>query len=378
MSDFTRIILRQGTEGERRKTVYSEGEPLYTTDFKRLFIGDGANLGGTLVSNKFLGFARFDLSTNATGIFSAYPGDIVYDLTTDNLYALTGINPLNYSSYTRITRNFAADNVTTVISQTSSIAVKTASLDANYLRNETFGRGVEKNPSITYQIRLTEPSSELFFNAENRLAISQYGVTNDMLEQMNGNHIKGNLGPFGNVEDIPLQVLADALVPLLNTSQQVFGVPIGTIIDFAGPIPPNGYLLCDGRPVSAVQYPELYSVIANTWGGDEKLFNLPDLRRKTTMGSGGIPTTTIDSYVGSVGGTENTILQRSNIPSHRHLFDGVTNGGTLSFTASAGNLRFTNASTEDGTVDGLNEGPLGEPFNIIQPTAVVSKCIRAF
>lgn len=44
-------------------------------------------------------------------------------------------------------------------------------------------------------------------------------------------------------------------------------VPIGTIIDFAGPNNPAGYLECDGRSLLVADYPQLFAAIERTWGG---------------------------------------------------------------------------------------------------------------
>lgn len=50
-----KLIFRQGTDGERKSVVLASGEPGYTTDTDRLFIGDGDAVGGILVGNKFKG-----------------------------------------------------------------------------------------------------------------------------------------------------------------------------------------------------------------------------------------------------------------------------------------------------------------------------------
>lgn len=377
MPDFTKIILRQGIENDRASVVYSEGEPVYMTNFKRLFLGDGTTSGGILASNKFIGFANFDYNTNATGVTYAYQGDFVFDVTSSNLFALTGNAPANLTSYARVTRNFTADNNTTVLTQVSAIAVKTFSLNSDYFSNTIYGRGLEKNGT---RIQLANPATNggLDFNISGELKIADRSVTNTMLEGMNGNTIKGNLGAAGDIEDIPLQTLADVIAPLLIGVNTNFGVPIGTIIDFGGSNPPVGYLACNGSAVSTSNYPDLFAAIGYTWGGSGSSFNLPDLRRKTTVGSGGTETTTLSSYVGAVGGTENTILQKENIPSHAHTYDAVSDGGVAALSAVGGDLQFNTFSTGDGTLDGLNVGPLGEPFSTYQPSAVVMKCIKAF
>lgn len=44
------LQLRRGTDAERQTITFAEGELVYTTDTKELYIGDGNTLGGVLVS----------------------------------------------------------------------------------------------------------------------------------------------------------------------------------------------------------------------------------------------------------------------------------------------------------------------------------------
>ena len=44
------LRLRRCTEAERESVVFAEGELIYTTDTKELYVGDGTTLGGILVS----------------------------------------------------------------------------------------------------------------------------------------------------------------------------------------------------------------------------------------------------------------------------------------------------------------------------------------
>ena len=55
---------------------------------------------------------------------------------------------------------------------------------------------------------------------------------------------------------------------------------VGQVIFFAGDFAPEGWLFCDGKSLSINQYPALYSILYETYGGDMKnnTFRLPDLR----------------------------------------------------------------------------------------------------
>lgn len=47
-----RIILRKGYDSQRRQVILEEGEPVYTVDGNRIFVGDQETLGGSSVTNK--------------------------------------------------------------------------------------------------------------------------------------------------------------------------------------------------------------------------------------------------------------------------------------------------------------------------------------
>ena len=61
--------------------------------------------------------------------------------------------------------------------------------------------------------------------------------------------------------------------------------PLGTVLSFAGQTAPHGYLLCNGASYKVADYPDLYAVIGNTYGGDSTNFNVPNLVDKFIQGS---------------------------------------------------------------------------------------------
>ena len=68
------------------------------------------------------------------------------------------------------------------------------------------------------------------------------------------------------------------------------GLPVGTIVAFGGPaasVPEaGGWLLCDGRELGVLQYPELHAVLRTAWGQGRNsgTFLIPDLRGRFLRG----------------------------------------------------------------------------------------------
>jgi hypothetical protein len=90
MPDVTVIKLkvRRGTEYQRRLVVLEQGELGYTTDTKRLFVGDGILSGGNIVSN--ITHPPLANYTSLTGLTNAIVGDTV--VAASLLYQLTGLD----------------------------------------------------------------------------------------------------------------------------------------------------------------------------------------------------------------------------------------------------------------------------------------------
>lgn len=89
-----------------------------------------------------------------------------------------------------------------------------------------------------------------------------------------------------------------------RTAAEIYtNTPIGTVLSFAGQIAPNGYLVCDGRSYAVADYPDLYAVIGNIYGGDTENFNVPNLTDKFIQDS----TTSGASKSSEIYGKSNTV-----------------------------------------------------------------------
>ncbi|MCP4541741.1 MAG: tail fiber protein [Chloroflexi bacterium] len=67
---------------------------------------------------------------------------------------------------------------------------------------------------------------------------------------------------------------------LLNGVPATVLAPPGSVMAYAGSVPPEGWLVCDGSDIDRVQYPALFAAITTTHGNGNgaTTFNIPDYR----------------------------------------------------------------------------------------------------
>ena len=230
---ITRIVFRRGLYSEKADLILLQGEPGYTTDAKRLFIGDGVTVGGVPVGMKNLGIASFGVtSTNITSDqinMRGQTGDIIFDSVTTCLWSLTGTDPGLVSNYAKVASTISPDNLT-IVSNNNTLSVKQNGLNASYVSSVFVGRGLERITSNTI-LQIADPSSELSFLG-NQLTITDAGVTNAKLANMPPNTVKARLTTTGSPIDLSINDLANIIAPLVTP--QVDSVPAGVVLDFAG------------------------------------------------------------------------------------------------------------------------------------------------
>lgn len=101
------------------------------------------------------------------------------------------------------------------------------------------------------------------------------------------------------------------LTSIRNESNRL--VPIGAVEAFAGSVPPNGWLLCDGAAVSKDTYPSLFAAIGTSYGGNgTPFFNLPNLGNRKIVGAGG------GVALAQTFGSDTHTITTQNMPSHDH------------------------------------------------------------
>jgi hypothetical protein len=92
--EIVKLKLRRGTDVQRQTVTLEQGELGYTTDGKRVWVGDGFTIGGNTIGN----IAHPPLSVNTrTDLTTAATGDIVYE--DGLLYQLSGTDAATLSSW---------------------------------------------------------------------------------------------------------------------------------------------------------------------------------------------------------------------------------------------------------------------------------------
>jgi microcystin-dependent protein len=116
-------------------------------------------------------------------------------------------------------------------------------------------------------------------------------------------------------------------------------LPVGAITAFAGnvasyktplgntsppttqPIESFGWMLCDGSSLNTSEYPELYVVLGNLYGGNDTTFNLPDLSGQFLRGIGA-DDASIEDRTAADGGTDTGVgsTQTDALQTHEHVY----------------------------------------------------------
>jgi hypothetical protein len=97
--------------------------------------------------------------------------------------------------------------------------------------------------------------------------------------------------------------------------------PVGVILDYAGATAPTGWLLADGTWYNITQFPALFAVIGNRYGGDGVTnFAVPDTRARALVGVG----YSTDGYgqgfnytIGQRGGNNGAVIGQAHLPNYQ-------------------------------------------------------------
>jgi microcystin-dependent protein len=132
--------------------------------------------------------------------------------------------------------------------------------------------------------------------------------------------------------------------------------PVGVVLPYAGAAAPDGWLLCDGRAVSRVQFADLFGALGTVFGAGDgaTTFNVPDMRGRLPLGMDNLGGTSANRVAaaaaatrGGNAGTENVTLTTSQLPGHSHTVTRRT--GTLGSTVGIATTTTADSSATEST-----------------------------
>ena len=212
-NNVTKILFRRGPDSQRQTVVLQQGEPGYSLDTKRLFIGDGLTFGGTPASIVNYGIVPTlsgsyvypigSIKTNLTSsafvkLSTANVGDIVYDAVTTSLYSIsstttigTAPNTTHVVSLSDFAHYFISTKINTnqfLYDNLSNLNVKDAGIGINQLDST-----------------ITATSQTLSGGSGNVLGLKTKSVANNYLVSGPTNSVKiTNAVGTGTIADITI------------------------------------------------------------------------------------------------------------------------------------------------------------------------------
>jgi len=280
-NSLLRLLVRRGTDADRQGAVLASGELGYTTDTKKLYVGDGSTAGGVLIGNVFRGSVNV-----VTTLTNVSPGDQAYDSDNKVLYRFISGASNNIANWEVIGGVYAADNSTIIQSgNTFAVGVISASnIDPGFVGNSLILSGGKIGLNTQTITTNSIQSDAEYLTLPGKLKINN---VNYEWPIATANELFLTTDVTGKLSWGRATQATTLFVP--GTAGQI---PVGSIMPFASAAnAPAGWLLCNGQAVPSATYPQLYTAIGTAYGGDATNFKVPDLINKALYGSASSPAT---------------------------------------------------------------------------------------
>lgn len=300
-----KLLVRRGTDADRKNVTLSEGELGYTVDTKKLYIGDGQTLGGVPTGGvNFLGTYSLPYNQYPT----TFLGDLIFAGANNTLFTFIGPDWREQTSWKAIGGIYTSGNNTISIDPYTN-QIKVGALSANNISLNALGSGLTldnlKKVTLSNTIRVDEIAPRNF----DKISIPQKfnykigdGYSSDFILPEGGpsgflySDTGGNMEWRDGTGGSTLFVSGSAIVP------------VGTITPFPSTNNiPNGWLACNGQTVALSEYPVLGQVL----GATNPTFKVPDLINKTLYGTSTPQTSTEYQLASSI--SEVTLLSAKGV-----------------------------------------------------------------
>ena len=277
-----KLLVRRGTNEDRKNITLDEGELGYASDTTRLFIGDGTTVGGNLIGNKFLG-SRPDITIETGEV-----NDLAFDNDNNTLQRIKQNNGSNVSDWETVSNLLSSGNTSIVIDAAQRATVGT--LSAGNFSVNALGNSIELDTSNKIALsgsinidKITQRTVDAtsYLTLPSKLKISSVNYDFPVVGASTNN--SALVSDTNNQLSWSLPTVISSTVPTTTANQ----IPAGTIVPFitGAEYVPYGWLKCDGSEVLGTDYPDLSGVISTRYGGTVSSFNLPDFTNGALYGT---------------------------------------------------------------------------------------------
>lgn len=350
-------------------------------------VGDGA----------LVNYCIFDQSQWETGIGTVTQGN-PDTLSRDRVISSSAAgNPINWGAGTR--------NVILTASSSMLLWRDENGNDTNQMGAAT---GTGDNHAITVDYPIAGYSDRMIMrwnapaNNTGNVKIAINGLPEKTYKRIDGAAFSAGEVQSGKLQTAIYDAANDCFISTAPVMQSQ--IPVGFVMEFNGDTPPEDFIEEDGSLLLIADFPELFAVQGNKWGGDGIVDFALAPPRHVVVGRGGVATDVLGNEIGDIGGTEAHTLIPVEIANHYHngsgLITNTTGNHSHSITPYPGGgnsgqpavpptaLRYgsgaaTAAYSTNGagdhshTVTG-NTGTQGsgQAHNNMQPTMVKMKCVK--
>ena len=278
-----KLLVRRGNDYDRTQITLDAGELGYTTDTKRLYIGDGSTAGGNIIGNIYKGKVA-----NVTSLAPGVVGDYAFETSSNQLKVLIQNTGSAAADWYGMGNVLSAGNTTINVDSASRITVD--SLSAGNISYSALGNSLEIDTDSKVALSGTVKIDTIlqktidatsYLELPSKIKINSIDYNFPASTPANNSYLGADAE--GTLSWTPPQIITTAVAPTTAVL-----VPVGTIVPYASASAavPYGWLPCDGSAVSRTIHSDLFEVIDTAYGAGNgsTTFNVPNLTNRTVYG----------------------------------------------------------------------------------------------
>jgi len=226
---ITKIVFRRGNRITGKSVVLSDGEPGWYNDTKRLYVGDGATVGGNIIGNKNYGFKNFGtLNLFNQELSGAELGDLVYDEVSNLLYFLTSYPGSTQSHWGAVDFVIKVDNTTVEFNTASALQIKNYGVSPIHINSSVVGNGLVGGAGTSMKVNTDNNTIEI---NNNQVRLKPGSVPVSYLGSINSFSVLGNTNGFA----APIENIAMSNGKVLGMFSNTLGpIDFATIVSYGG------------------------------------------------------------------------------------------------------------------------------------------------